>query len=93
MPEKVRVHIFVSGKVQGVFFRSNTQKKAKDLNISGWVRNLPNGRVEMILEGKREKIQELIEWTKKGPSFSKVDNVEIEWQEYIGEFKNFDIRY
>jgi len=87
-----RVNIFISGLVQGVFFRSETQKKAKQFGIFGWVRNLADGRVEILVEGEREKLEELIDWAGKGPVSSRVDNLEIIWQEYKGEFTNFEIR-
>ncbi len=87
-----RVNIFISGLVQGVFFRSETKKKAEEFGIFGWVRNLTDGRVEILAEGKREKIERLIDWSGKGPDSSRVDNLEIIWQEYRGEFTNFEIR-
>ena len=88
MEEKERVHLFISGKVQGVFFRLNTKKKAKELGISGWVKNLSDGRVEILVEGVKEKIEELIKWAQKGPLFAKVDGLEIERQDFEGEFNS-----
>lgn len=88
-----RAHIFVSGRVQGIFFRSNTAEKAKELGITGWVRNLDNNRVEAVFEGEEDKIKEIIEWVKKGPTFARVNGVEILWEDYRGEFKNFEIKY
>lgn len=93
MNKKRRVHVFVSGRVQGVFFRDNTCRKARELGITGWVKNLPDGKVEAIFEGEEEKIKEMVEWTKRGPVFAKVNNLNVEWQEYKGEFKDFEIRY
>lgn len=90
---KARAHIFVSGRVQGVFFRSSTEEMAHFLNVFGWVRNTPDKRVELIVEGEKEKIEKLIEWLKKGPPLAKVENVEIKWEEYKGEFNDFKIRY
>ena len=90
---KARVHIFVSGRVQDVFFRENTRKKAEELTINGWVRNLPDGRLEAVFEGEKEKVEEMIEWTKKGPIISRVDGVDVNWGEYQGEFNDFKIRY
>ena len=88
-----RVHIFISGLIQGVFFRANTQKKAEDLGITGWVKNVPDGRVEIVAEGERQKVEDLIEWAKKGPLIARVDNLDIEWQEYVGEFDSFETKY
>jgi acylphosphatase len=93
MQEKVRAHIFVEGFVQGVFFRANTFERAKELQLTGWVRNLPDGRVEILVEGEKEKVEKLIEWAKIGPSLAKVENVQVEWEKYQGEFEDFEIRY
>lgn len=87
-----RVHIFISGIVQGVFFRASTADKAQELGLTGWVKNLPDGRVEAVIEGPKDKIEKMIEWIKKGPKFAKVDEVEVVWQEYKGEFESFEIR-
>jgi len=87
----LRIHVFISGMVQGVSFRSTTIKIAKSLGIKGWVRNLPDGRVEIIAEGKKDKIDVLIEFLKKGPPAAKVDNVDVKIEDYKGEFKDFNI--
>jgi len=91
--EMVRAHIFVSGVVQGVGFRWSMQRVARRLGVKGWVRNLPDGRVEAVLEGPRDRVEELIEWAKRGPSWAVVENVEVRWEEYGGEFADFEIRY
>lgn len=93
MNEKIRAHIFVQGMVQGVFFRVKTRQKAKVLGVTGWVKNLPDGRVEAVFEGGKEKVEQIIEWIKKGPLFSRVDDVKIDFEECKGEFENFEIRY
>lgn len=85
MQEKICVNCFVSGKVQGVWFRAATQDKAKELGLTGWARNLPDGRVEVIACGERDKISKLQEWLKQGPELAKVTGVvseEIAWQEH-----------
>lgn len=92
MEELVRVHIFVSGSVQGVLFRSNTRKKAQELGITGWVKNLSDGRVEAVFEGEKEKVEKMLEWSKKGPFMAKVNGVDIEWEEYEEEFSNFEVK-
>ncbi len=91
--EVKRVHVFVSGRVQGVFFRSNTKAKAEQLGIKGWVRNLKDGRVEAVFEGDDKEVEEMIEWCKKGPVYAKVEKVEVIPENYKGEFKGFEIRY
>ena len=88
-----RVHVYISGKVQGVFFREYTRRKAKNLGIKGWVRNLPDGRVEAIFEGEKEKIKEMIQWCYIGSPYSKVEKVEVTEEEYKGEFEDFEIRW
>ena len=93
MSKNVRAHIFISGRVQGGFFRENTSKKAQKLGLLGWVKNLDNGKVEAVFEGDKEKVEKLVKWAKRGPMFAKVDNIDIDWQEYTGEFQNFEIRY
>ena len=93
MNQKIRAHVFVKGKVQGVFFRANTRNKAQELGITGWVRNLPDGRVEAIFEGEKQKVEEIIEWTKRGSPIARVEGVEVEFEEYKGEFNDFEIRY
>jgi len=93
MSEKVRAHIFASGKVQGVFFRENTVKKAQQLGITGWVKNLADGRLEAVFEGEKDKVEKIVNWAKKGPFLAKVYNLEVEWQEYKGEFNNFEKKY
>ncbi|MCD6381942.1 MAG: acylphosphatase [Candidatus Aenigmarchaeota archaeon] len=88
-----RVHVFISGKVQGVFFRAYTKKKADELGVTGWVRNLSDGRVEAVFEGPDEKIEEIIKWCWKGSPYSQVENVETIEEKYKEEFKIFEIRY
>lgn len=88
-----RAHAIFSGKVQGVFFRATTQRKAIDMVLKGWVRNLPNGTVEAVFEGPAERINETIEWLKKKPKYARVTDVQLNWQEFKNEFKDFEIRY
>ena len=90
---KSRIHVFVSGRVQGVFFRYETRKTAKDLGIKGWVRNLPDGRVEVIAEVDKDKIDNLIEFLKKGTPAARIDKVDVETEEYQNEFEDFTIKY
>lgn len=91
--DKVRAHVYISGFVQGVFFRSNTRKIALKLGLKGWVRNLEDGRVEAIFEGDRDKVLEMLEWCKVGPPRAKVISVDVKWEKYEGNFTNFKIIY
>lgn len=93
MTQNVRTRIFISGRVQGVFFRQNTRKKVRELGITGWVKNLANGRVEVLMEGEKDKVENLIEWLRKGPIIARVDGIEVFWEEYKGEFNDFVIKY
>jgi len=90
---KVRAHVFVSGRVQGVFFRSETRYHARSRGVTGWVRNLPDGRVEAVFEGEKEDVEQLIEFCKRGPPGARVAGVEVKWEKYKGEFQDFRIRY
>lgn len=92
MKQKMKAHILVSGRVQGVLFRKHAQKEAQQLNLTGWAHNLIDGRVEILCEGEKENIEKFIEWCKKGPPLAKVDKIEIEHQAHKGEFKEFEIR-
>jgi acylphosphatase len=88
-----RAHLFISGRVQGVFFRSNTRKKALELGLGGWVRNMNDGRVEAVFEGEESSIEKVITWCHQGPSYASVDDVEVSWEEFRDEFQTFSIRY
>lgn len=91
--EMVRVHLRIYGRVQGVFFRANMRSVAERLGVKGWVRNLPDGSVEAVLEGPRDKVEEVVRWASRGPPLARVDRVEVDWEDYRGEFDDFTIRY
>ncbi|WP_038057379.1 acylphosphatase [Thermodesulfobacterium hydrogeniphilum] len=88
-----RVHVFISGRVQGVFFRAYTEAEAKKLGVKGWVRNLPDGRVEAVFEGEDGAVDQMIAWCHKGSPHAKVTKVEVIEEPYKGEFTDFEIRY
>jgi len=88
---QVRAHVLVSGRVQGVLYRWETLRKARALDVKGWVRNLPDGRVEAVLEGEEEKVNKLLEWMRVGPEMAVVESLDVDWQRYTGEFSNFRI--
>lgn len=90
---KVRAHVFISGRVQGVLFRSETQDEARRQGLTGWVRNLPDRRVEAVFEGEKVMVDRLIDFCRRGPPSAKVTRVEVTWSDYTGEFKSFSIRY
>jgi len=93
MTRLVRARIIVSGLVQGVFYRATMQEVARSLGVTGWVRNLPDGRVEAVAEGDEEAVKKLIEWAWRGPPLARVENVEVKWEDYRGEFRDFYIRW
>ena len=90
---KVRAHVFVSGWVQGVFFRSEMRHEAERLGLKGWVRNLPDGRVEAVFEGEEESVKRLVDFCGHGPLGARVKGTNVVWESYTGEFKGFKIRY
>lgn len=86
-------HILVSGRVQGVFYRASTRDTALRHHLTGWVRNLTDGRVEAMLEGEKESIEKVIYWCQKGPPASAPSALEIKWLEYSGSFSDFEVLY
>ena len=91
--KKVRAHVFIRGRVQGVYFRQNTMIVATRHGVMGWVRNLKDGRVEAVLEGIEIDVNEVIEWCYSGPPKATVDDVDINYEKYTGEFSEFKIDY
>jgi acylphosphatase len=89
----VRAHVFVSGRVQGVFFRYETKRLAVRFRVCGWARNLFDGRVEAVFEGEKDNVERLVEFCRRGPPGARVENVEVVWEDYKGEFEEFGIRY
>jgi acylphosphatase len=87
-----RVHLFVSGRVQGVFFRAHTRDLARSLGLSGFVRNLPDGRVEIVAEGEEGALEKLVSFAHRGPPLAQVTGVEVRWEAPTGEFFGFSIR-
>jgi acylphosphatase len=90
---KIRAHVLFEGLVQGVFFRANAKKCADAFKLTGWVRNIQDGRVEAIFEGEEEKVRQAIEWCASKQPHAKVDGKEVEFSEANGEFEGFAIRY
>ena len=87
-----RAHIFVSGRVQGVFYRKHMQERARNLHLAGWARNVIDGRVEIVVEGKKEQIERFLKKCKEGSALAKVQSIEIEYEKYTGEFDDFEVR-
>ena len=86
-------HIFVTGRVQGVFFRQSTRVMAIKNNVSGWVSNLDDGRVEIVAQGETNNVDNLADWCKTGPANSRVDEFELSEENITNEFEDFEVRY
>jgi len=87
----IRVHLLISGRVQGVYFRKHTKDISLQNNVCGWAKNLVNGDVECILEGVKSNVDKVIIWCHQGPPNSRVDNVEIKNEKFTGDFTDFKI--
>jgi len=86
-----RVHAFIEGRVQGVFFRAETKKTADHYHVKGWVKNLYDARVEALFEGKSEDVDRMVLWCNDGPAYASVTRVEIKNESFTGEFNSFSI--
>jgi len=93
MAENVAALLTISGKVQGVFFRVETQKAARGYGVTGWVRNLADGTVEALAEGERNRVDALIDWCQRGAPMSRVDRVDVEARDYSGSYDSFEVTY
>jgi len=91
--EQMRVHLVIEGRVQGVWFRDSTRRKALSLGVHGWVRNLPDGRVEVVAEGSESQVNELVAWCHQGPPYAQVTRVHENVETWQGEFTSFGIHF
>ena len=91
--DKVRAHMVIRGRVQGVFFRATTCDEAARLGVTGWARNCRDGSVECVVEGDKAQVDRLISWCHHGPPGARVTDVDVRWEEYTGEFGSFSIKY
>jgi acylphosphatase len=92
MADRARVHVVVSGRVQGVFFRGSAVDAARALGIHGWIRNLPDGRVEAEAEGERPALERFVEFCRRGPPAARVDAAEVSWGDFRGDLGPFATR-
>ena len=88
-----RVHVYISGRVQGVFFRAKTQSTAKSFNLAGWARNMADGRVEAVFEGDDADIDKMLAWCHSGPRTARVEEVVVNEEPCTGIFHDFSIKY
>ncbi len=86
-----RAHVFIQGKVQGVFYRVWVRTQAEGLGLTGWIKNLTDGRVEAVFEGPKDKVEEIISKCKIGPSVAGVTHVDIKWEKATKEYAGFEI--
>jgi len=91
--KKLRGHFTIGGRVQGVCFRMYTQQEAARLGVTGWVRNLPDGRVAALFEGDKRVVDNMLAWCRQGPPYAYVDHVEVNWQPYVGDMTDFRVVY
>ena len=91
--EKIRAHIHVSGRVQGVYYRETCKKKSNKLGVTGWIKNLKDGRVEAIFEGDESKVRKMVDWARGGSIWASVNALDVVWEDYKKEFLDFEIRY
>lgn len=90
---KSRAHVYVTGKVQGVFFRQNTKRQAQSHGVNGWVKNLEDGRVEAVFEGEEDAVKAVVEFCKSGPKGAEVISIDVNWEPFREEFQGFAIAY
>jgi acylphosphatase len=86
-----QVQVRVKGRVQGVFFRAAAQREAKRLGLTGWVRHRTDNSLEILAEGEEGGIKDLIVWSQNGPSAARVDNIDVRWRSFVGDFYDFRI--
>jgi acylphosphatase len=91
--KKRRAHVWIAGRVQGVFFRAYTLDAAQLIGVTGWVRNLHDGRVEAVFEGEADKVEKMIEWCREGSPMSRVDRVEVLEEVYTGDFDKLAVAH
>lgn len=87
-----RAHVFISGRVQGVFYRANTKEMAAEMEVDGWVKNLNDGRVEAVFEGRRKNIEKIIDWCWEGSSQANVEDIDVSWED-PRDIEGFEIKY
>ena len=91
--ERARVHLHISGKVQGVYYRVTAADEARRLGLTGWVRNLPDGRVEAVAEGSRRHLDRFVAWCRHGPPAAEVSNIDTTWADATGDLEPFQVQH
>lgn len=93
MAQAKQVHLLVTGRVQGVSFRYYTAQTGRELGLTGWVRNLPDGRVEAVACGEKELLERFVDYCRQGPPLARVDDLDFNWSDAVEDFSGFSIRY
>jgi len=91
MEDKIIIHLYINGRVQGVFFRRSAKNEAEKLGLVGWIRNRQDGGVDAVAQGSQENIDKFIKWCRRGPPFGKVEKVEVERKRKLVKFEGFEI--
>ncbi len=91
--KNIRCHVRIDGRVQGVCFRMDTRRAALERSLTGWVRNLPDGRVEAVFEGTEVNVKSMLQWCETGPPLAHVRKTTVAWEPYTGEFDTFKITF
>ncbi len=91
--DKLRAHVTIEGRVQGVFFRASTRDEARKLGLNGWVRNLPNGDVEALFEGDKAAVTQMLAWCYNGPPYAVVHKVNLSYEPFVGDQDGFRVVY
>ncbi|NNF98500.1 MAG: acylphosphatase [Desulfobacteraceae bacterium] len=86
-------HVIITGRVQGVFYRAETKRASERIGVTGWVRNRPDGSVEAVLQGSEDGVNRTIDWCQKGSPHSRVEKIDISWEDTTEIFDSFEIRY
>ncbi len=86
-----RIQLVVRGRVQGVYYRATAQREAREHGLTGWVKNRPDGSVELVVEGEEDDVKDFLNWAQSGPTTARVDKVETKWRSYTGEYAEFRI--
>jgi len=89
--DTVRAHIYIEGRVQGVFFRDWARRQARELRLTGWVRNIEDGRVEAVFEGPKKLLEKMIGKCKEGPPAANISHIDVVWEKGTGEFSDFGV--
>jgi acylphosphatase len=89
----VRAHVVIDGRVQGVCFRMDTRRAALERSIKGWVRNLPDGRVEAVFEGEESDVKSMMKWCETGPPLARIGKIDVEWEPCRGDFSSFEVTF